>query len=59
MMVHDRGPLWQFVRASCSLPGIFPPVRVKGQLLVDGGIVNNVPMDIMERECAGGDGDRD
>ena len=54
MMVHDRGPLWQLVRASCSLPGIFPPVRVKGQLLVDGGIVNNVPMDIMERECAGG-----
>jgi NTE family protein/lysophospholipid hydrolase len=54
MVVHDRGPLWQKVRASCSLPGIFPPVYTEGQLLVDGGIVNNVPMDVMGRQCAGG-----
>jgi NTE family protein/lysophospholipid hydrolase len=54
MMVHDRGPLWQSVRASCSLPGIFPPVQAEGQLLVDGGVVNNVPMDIMGNQCKGG-----
>jgi NTE family protein/lysophospholipid hydrolase len=54
MMVHDRGPLWQSVRASCSLPGIFPPVQAEGQLLVDGGVVNNVPMDIMGNQCTGG-----
>jgi predicted acylesterase/phospholipase RssA len=53
-MVHDRGPLWQSVRASCSLPGIFPPVQAEGQLLVDGGVVNNVPMDIMGNQCTGG-----
>jgi NTE family protein len=53
MVVHDRGPLWKVVRASCSLPGIFPPVRTEGGLLVDGGIVNNVPVDVMERENAG------
>jgi predicted acylesterase/phospholipase RssA len=54
MMVHDRGPLWRSVRASCSLPGIFPPVQAEGNILVDGGIMNNVPMDIMGTQCAGG-----
>jgi NTE family protein/lysophospholipid hydrolase len=54
MMVHDRGPLWLNVRASCSLPGIFPPVHTEGHLLVDGGIVNNVPVDIMGNQCKGG-----
>lgn len=54
MIVHDHGPLWQKVRASCSLPGIFPPVRTDGHLLVDGGVMNNVPLDVMERWCKGG-----
>jgi predicted acylesterase/phospholipase RssA/CRP-like cAMP-binding protein len=54
MVVHDRGLLWEKVRASCSLPGIFPPVWSDGQLLVDGGVMNNVPMDIMENRCNGG-----
>ena len=54
MMVHDRGPVWEMVRASCSLPGIFPPVCTDGHFLVDGGVMNNVPMDIMGEHCAGG-----
>jgi predicted acylesterase/phospholipase RssA len=54
MVVHDKGLLWERVRASCSLPGIFPPVLVDGQLLVDGGVMNNVPIDIMDRRCTGG-----
>ena len=54
MMVHDQGLLWEKVRASCSLPGIFPPVWSDGQLLVDGGVMNNVPMDVMENRCNGG-----
>ena len=54
MVVHDKGLLWERVRASCSLPGIFPPVRVDGQLLVDGGVMNNVPIDVMNRRCPGG-----
>ena len=54
MMVHDQGLLWEKVRASCSLPGIFPPVWSDGQLLVDGGVMNNVPMDVMESRCNGG-----
>jgi predicted acylesterase/phospholipase RssA/CRP-like cAMP-binding protein len=54
MMVHEQGLLWEKVRASCSLPGVFPPVRADGQLLVDGGVMNNVPMDVMENRCTGG-----
>ncbi len=54
MVVHDKGLLWEKVRASCSLPGVFPPVRVEGQLLVDGGVMNNVPIDVMENRCTGG-----
>jgi NTE family protein len=54
MMVHEQGLLWEKVRASCSLPGVFPPVRADGQVLVDGGVMNNVPMDVMESRCTGG-----
>ena len=54
MIIHDRGPVREKVRASCSLPGIFPPVRTDGQVLVDGGVMNNVPMDVMGNLCTGG-----
>ena len=46
-VIHDRGPLWPAVRASVSLPGIFPPVWADGDLLVDGATLNNVPADVM------------
>lgn len=42
----DRGPLVQAVRASMGLPGLFAPVRVDGRWLVDGGLVNPVPVSI-------------
>ena len=44
-LTHRRGRLRQFVRASCSLPMVMPPVAHEGHLLADGGIVNNVPVD--------------
>jgi len=43
--LHQRGPLRPFIRASCSLPMVFPPVIHEGHLLADGGIVNNLPVD--------------
>jgi predicted acylesterase/phospholipase RssA/CRP-like cAMP-binding protein len=46
-VIHDRGPLSAAVRASLSLPGIFPPVFADGDLLVDGATLNNVPADVM------------
>ena len=54
MVVHDRGPVWVAVRASASLPGVYPPVLADGQLLVDGGVVNNVPIDVMQQRCGEG-----
>ena len=44
--IHDSGPLWQAVRASGSVPGMFPPLAVDGHLLVDGGLVANLPIEI-------------
>ena len=42
-VVHRSGPLWRALRASSAIPGLFPPVMDEGQMLVDGGIVDNMP----------------
>ena len=39
-------PLFQSVRASLAVPGVFAPIRVNGHLVVDGGLVRNLPVDI-------------
>jgi predicted acylesterase/phospholipase RssA len=51
MRVHTRGPLGHAVRASMSLPGIAIPVHESGSMLVDGGLMNNVPADLMRGMC--------
>jgi len=38
------------MRATISLPLIFPPVEFEGQVLVDGGTMNNVPADVVRAE---------
>ncbi len=45
--VLDHGDLAESIRASISIPGVFSPVEIGGTLLVDGGIVDNVPVDIV------------
>ncbi len=52
--IHRTGSLWRSLRASTSLPGIFPPVPDEGDLLVDGGLLNNLPIDEMTRFCQDG-----
>ena len=52
--VHNDGPCWQRIRASISLPGILPPVYHEGDLLVDGGVTNNLPVAVMRTVCGGG-----
>jgi len=42
-VVLDRGPVSLAVRASASIPGIFEPTPWEGRLLVDGGLLDNVP----------------
>jgi NTE family protein len=48
----DRGPLWLAVRASCALPGAVTPVRIGDAYLVDGGVANNVPSDVLRERSA-------
>jgi predicted acylesterase/phospholipase RssA len=52
--VHDRGCLWKSIKASCSIPGIFPPVHFEKNILIDGGIVDNLPIKIMRERCERG-----
>ena len=49
MVVLDSGDLIKSVRASMSVPGIFKPVELDGRYLVDGGVVCNVPADIVKK----------
>lgn len=48
-MIYRRGRLWKTIRSSASVPGIFPPVVIKGRLQTDGGILNNLPVDVMRK----------
>lgn len=47
MMVHRRGPLWLWLRASSAIPGVLPPVLHQGRVYVDGALVDNLPTDVM------------
>ncbi|MBA4375584.1 MAG: patatin [Anaerolinea sp.] len=44
-VVLDHGPLAPAIRASAAIPGLFSPVEIEGRLLVDGGIVDNLPVE--------------
>lgn len=46
-VVFSRGDLVQAVRASMSYPFYFKPIRVEGNLMMDGGLYNNFPSDVM------------
>ncbi|MBT8207972.1 MAG: patatin-like phospholipase family protein, partial [Acidimicrobiia bacterium] len=55
LRVHKTGPLWRAVRASVAIPGIFPPVRDDdGHVLVDGGVLSNLPTAVMADEFSPG-----
>lgn len=46
-VVFRRGHLPQVIRASMSIPAVFAPVEMDGRLLVDGGMVDNIPLDVV------------
>ncbi len=45
-VVLHSGPVLPAIRATCALPGVLPPVQIEGQWLVDGCIVNLLPVDL-------------
>jgi len=51
--VHERGTVWKSCRMSMSIPGQIPPVVFNEELHVDGGVLNNLPVDVMRKICDG------
>jgi len=47
MVVLSKGDLADSMRASMAIPGAFYPVEIDGRLLVDGGVVRNLPVDVV------------
>jgi NTE family protein len=47
LKIHRTGPLWLATRASVAIPGVLPPVIDGSDILVDGGTLNNLPIDVM------------
>ena len=43
-VVIDKGSVAKAVRASSAIPGVFPPVTLQEKVLVDGGVVDNIPV---------------
>ena len=50
-VVLKSGDLLSAVRASMAIPGVFTPVERDGRLLLDGGVVNPLPYDLLQDEC--------
>jgi NTE family protein len=51
--VHQQGLLWRWLRASVAIPGVLPPVFQGGEVFVDGGAMNNLPVDVMRAKGRG------
>ena len=51
--VHQQGSLWRWLRASVAIPGVLPPVFHGGEVFVDGGAMNNLPVDVMRARGRG------
>jgi NTE family protein len=47
-VIHDQGELATWVGTSMSVPGVAPPVAWRENLLCDGGVINNLPTDVMQ-----------
>ncbi len=47
--VFDQGPLYEAMRASMSIPGVFSPAEIRGRVLGDGGLVDNLPVDVVRQ----------
>jgi len=46
--VFRGGSVWKAMRASGSFPGLLPPVPLGGDLLADGGVLDNLPVEVMQ-----------
>jgi NTE family protein len=51
--VHRHGLVWRALRASVAIPGLLPPAVMDKRVLVDGGLMNNFPCDLMAQMKGG------
>ncbi len=51
-VVLDKGSVARAIRASAAIPGIFQPVQHQGKILVDGGVVDNIPISVARAKGA-------
>ncbi|MGB5474681.1 MAG: patatin-like phospholipase family protein [Gammaproteobacteria bacterium] len=49
-VIIDSGALLPAIQASMAVPGVFPPVKIGDHLLVDGGVANPLPFDLLESD---------
>ncbi len=52
--VHDAGSVALAIRATSAIPGVMPPVPLGDALLIDGGILNNLPLDVARQKSPQG-----
>lgn len=50
LVVHERGLISKQVEASIAIPGVFPPVLINNQLHIDGGVIDNLPVEPMYKK---------
>ena len=53
LKLHDSGLLSSALRASASLPGVLPPTVIDRRLIIDGAVLNSLPVDIMTQKPVG------
>ena len=51
LVYFNKGPLIRSILASCCIPGIFKPIIINEQMYVDGGILNNFPVEPLIKDC--------
>lgn len=49
-IVFDTGNLAKAVAGSCAVPGVFYPVEYNNMILIDGGVMNNIPADVLRQK---------
>ena len=53
LIIFDKGPLWEAIRSSGALPGIVLPHFMNQNIIVDGGLINILPVNIMRKNYGG------
>ena len=53
VLVHRSGSMTKWIGGSSSVPGVAPPLVEKGELITDGGVLNNLPIDVALDDKAG------